>query len=271
VVNMFQMNGVSVPDGVTVGSMDWAKYVGNALLQLDHDTDTSGNYQTVGSIYGFEVLMRTDIVGTNHTDAGDIAVKANKYFVKGSRIMYRLTNNTIDHRSASTAVNYPLQVLQVKLTEDLQQWTERLAMLRRSLEQLKSIANEEWGKDDELKQLKADLSALDKRIKSQLDSEEGKQTVTTDEQLPVRFEKCGRYHKAIFDRKTFSLVTADEMRKVIDKLPGYGYLSDTEWSNGQRVPRDEWEVEFYSCKSCADFIETISKMQREREGVKEAA
>ena len=265
VINTFRLNGCAVPADMVVGSMDWAKHVGTALLELDRDTDTNGNYQSIGSIYGFDVLMRTDVAGTMQDGSQK---KYNVYFVKGSRIMYRLDNPALDHRSASTAVSYPLQVLQTKLAYDLDQWTYRLEQRRKSIEQLKSIATEEWGKDDELRALKQQLSDLDRRIKQQLDKEEGKQQqaqqTADDDLLPVRFAKNGRYHTATWSREVFSLVSSEEMRKIINGLPGYGYLSATEWRGCEQVPREEIEVEFTNCKSCADFIERIEKMQKER-------
>jgi predicted transcriptional regulator len=209
--------------------------------------------------------MRTETDGTTKDGA---PLKRNKYFVKGSRLKYSLSPATIDHRSASTAVSYFLQVLQTRLADCLDQWTRRLADRRKSIEQLKSIATEEWGKDDELKALKQQLSDLDRRIKQQLDKEDNKQQqaqqTDDDDLLPVRFAKTNRYHTATWSREVFSLVSSDEMRKIIRDLPGWGYLSDTEWSGGQRVPREEIEVEFDRCKSCADFIERIEKMQKER-------
>lgn len=102
----------------------------------------------------------------------------------------------------------------------------------------------------------------------QLDKEDSKQQqaqqTADDDLLPVRFTKNGRYHTATWSREVFSLVSSDEMRDIIRKLPGWGYLSDTEWSDRERVPRDEIEVEFDHCKSCADFIEQVEKMQKER-------
>lgn len=266
VVNTFRLNGCTVPAGMVIGTMDWAKHVGTALLELDRDTDTNGNYETVGSIYGFEVLMRTDVAGTMQDGSQR---KYNVYFVKGSRIMYRLDNPALDHRSASTAVAYPLNVLQTKLAFDLDLWTRRLADRQKSIEQLKSIATEEWGKDDELKALKQQLSDLDRRIKQQLDKEDSKQQqaqqADDDDLLPVRFAKNWRkHHTATWSREVFSLVSSEEMRKIIRDLPGWGYLSDTEWSGSVIVPREEVEVEFDRCKSCADFIEQVEKMQKER-------
>jgi ribosomal protein S8 len=265
VVNTFRLNGCSVPGDIIVGSMDWAKLVGMELLELDRDTDTNGQYLTIGSIYGFEVLMRTDVAGTMKDGTPK---KYNAYFVKGSRIMYRLDNPTLDHHSPSTAVSYPLQVLQTKLAYDLDQWTYRLEQRRKSIEQLKSIATEEWGKDDELRALKQQLSDLDRRIKQQLDKEDSKQQQAQqtgdDDLLPVRFAKSSRYHTATWNREVFGLVSSKEMRNIINNLPSYGYLSDTEWSGSERVPREEIEVEFTSCKCCADFIEKVEKMQKER-------
>ena len=265
VVNTLQLNGVTVPSDIVVGSVDWAKLVGTELLEIDRDTDTNGNYQTVGSIYGFEVLMRTDVAGTMQDGTPK---KYNVYFVKGSRIMYRLDNPTLDHHSPSTAVRYPLQVLQTKLACDLDQWTYRLEQRRKSIGQLKSIAHEEWGKDDELKALKQQLSDLDRRIKQQLDKEDSKQQqaqqTADDDLLPVRFAKNSRYHTATWNREVFALVSSTEMRKIINAMPCYGYLSDTEWHGRERVPSEEIEVEFTSCKHCADFIEQVEKMQKER-------
>ena len=267
VVNTLRLKGFTLPADIVVGSADWAKLVGKELLERDRTTDTNGNYETVGSIYGFEVLMRTDIVGTRYEGNNAVPIKVNKYFVKGSRIMYRLVNDELDHRSPSTAVRYPLDVMQISLADDLDQWTRRLEQRRSSIEQLKSIATEEWGRDDELKGLKQQLSDLDRRIKAQLDSEGAQQQQAQqedDDLLPVRFTKEGRYHKATWSREVFALVSGKEMREIIGKQPSYGYLSDTEWSGGQRVPCEEVEVEFTSCRCCADFIEQVERLQKER-------
>jgi N12 class adenine-specific DNA methylase len=271
VVNTFQLNGFTVPDGLTVGTIDWAKAVGTALLELDRSTDTSGNFQSVGHIYGFEVLMRTDIVGTQYQGNEAIPIKANKYFVKGNRIMYRLDNNALDHRSAGTAVAYPLNVLTTKLAYDLDQWQRRLERVRESIRQLQSIAHEEWGKDDELARLKQQLTDLDKRIKRSLDSTSEQQVQQHDDRLPVKFEKRGRDHVAIWSRDLFPLVTTADMRQVIDNMRGWGYLRDTEWRDGSSQPREEMEAEFGTSKNAAEFIEKIAQLQKEREAKKEAA
>ena len=268
VVNAFQLRGCPVPGDIIVGSMDWAKLVGTRLLELDATTDTNGNYQTVGSIYGFEVLMRTDIVGTHYEGDNELPLKANKYFLKAGRILYSYADGTLDHRSASLAVGYPLTVLTQRLPALLDQWQRRLAADRQSIEQLQAIATEDWGKDDDLAALKKSLADLDRRIKQSLDSTSSEQVTAqqqADDRLPVRFTKSGRDHRATWQRDVFGLVSSDEMRKIIDDLPGWGYLRDTDgWGSNAR-PREELEAEFSSSKRCADFIEKIEQLQKQRQ------
>ena len=268
VVNAFTLRGYSVPDGLPVGSIDWAKAVGTRLLELDATTDTNGNYQTVGSIYGFEVLMRTDIIGTRHEGDDALPLKANKYFLKAGRILYSYADGTLDHRSASLAVGYPLTVLTQRLPALLSQWQQRLAADRQSIEQLQAIAGEDWGKDDDLAALKKQLADLDRRIKQSLDSTSSEQVTAqkqADDRLPVRFTKNGRDHRATWQRDVFGLVSSEEMRKIIDDLPGWGYLSDTDGWGSNATPREELEAEFSSSKRCADFIERIEQLQKQRQ------
>lgn len=125
------------------------------------------------------------------TDIGIDNKPFNLYFVKGRRIMYRTAIGTIDHRGPATAVAYPLEVLQTKLADDLDQWTRRLAVVRKSIAEIEAIATEEWGKDDELAAVKQQLADLDRRIKQQLDQADSQQQQaqqTGGDQPAVRFE-----------------------------------------------------------------------------------
>ena len=69
----------------------------------------------------------------------------------------------------------------------------------------------------------------------------------------------------------WKLSPVDAMKKIKDDLPGWGWLRDTEWRDGQNVPSDEIKVEFSSSKTCADFIEQVNKLQQERAAKKQAA
>lgn len=267
VVNALSLRGCPVPGDIIVGSMDWAKLVGTRLLELDAETDTGGNFQTVGTIYGFEVLMRTDIIGIRYEGNDALPLKANKYFVRGSRILYSFGDGTLDHRSASLAAGYPLTVLQQRLAELLDQWQRRLERVQESISQLQSLATEEWGRDDDLAALKRSLADLDRRIKQSLDSSSSEQVSAQKQQddvLPVKFTKDGRYHHAFWQRDVFGLVSSAEMRKILDDMPGWCTLYNTEgWGSNARI-LDEWHATFGSSKRAADFIERIEQLQKQR-------
>lgn len=69
-----------------------------------------------------------------------------------------------------------------KIPGIIAQYEERTAKLKADVPQLEAIISKSWGKEDELKQLKSDLAALDRKItaalapkKEEQDGEEVKQ------------------------------------------------------------------------------------------------
>lgn len=88
-----------------------------------------------------------------------------------------------------------------------QQYEERTAKLKADVPQLEAIISKQWGKEDELKQLKSDLAALDRKITAELapthevpddqtrvnhdetDGEEVKQSDTDTQRVEVRDNK----------------------------------------------------------------------------------
>ncbi len=55
-----------------------------------------------------------------------------------------------------------------KIPGIIAQYEERTAKLKADVPQLESIISKPWGKEDELKQLKSDLAALDRKITAEL-------------------------------------------------------------------------------------------------------
>ena len=55
-----------------------------------------------------------------------------------------------------------------KIPGIIAQYEERTAKLKADVPQLEAIISKSWGKEDELKQLKSDLAALDRKITSEL-------------------------------------------------------------------------------------------------------
>ena len=55
-----------------------------------------------------------------------------------------------------------------KIPGIIAQYEERTAKLKADVPQLEAIISKSWGKEDELKQLKSDLAALDRKITAEL-------------------------------------------------------------------------------------------------------
>lgn len=55
-----------------------------------------------------------------------------------------------------------------KITGIIAQYEERTAKLKADVPQLEAIISKSWGKEEELKQLKSDLAALDRKITAAL-------------------------------------------------------------------------------------------------------
>ncbi len=74
-----------------------------------------------------------------------------------------------------------------KIPGIIEQYEERTARLKADVPQLEAIVTKTWGKEDELKQLKSQLAALDRKItaalapkKEEQDGEENKQHAESD-------------------------------------------------------------------------------------------
>ncbi|MBD5333518.1 MAG: hypothetical protein HDR97_07260 [Bacteroides sp.] len=55
-----------------------------------------------------------------------------------------------------------------KITGIIAQYEDRTAKLKADVPQLEAIISKTWGKEDELKQLKSELAALDRKISAEL-------------------------------------------------------------------------------------------------------
>ena len=149
------------------------KAIGNELLRISDEERTGGNYHTVGSIYGFDVVVKTTykigLLGKTEPE--------NHFFVKGSRINYQHSNGKLNHTSPRLAAEYPLQVLQYIPTL-ISEWEEHMENNRVRIEQLSSILTLTWGKEDELCKLRTALTLLDRKIEKELrDSETPQQPI----------------------------------------------------------------------------------------------
>ena len=137
------------------------KTIGKRLQEIAKNATTGGQPKRIGELYGFPVKVvseRTLSDGLEFTD--------NRFFVEGN---YKYTYNNGHLAMADThaaAVNF-LNALE-KIPSVIEQYKAKNETLEREIPQLQEIASKTWKKEDELKQLKSELAALDRKIQLEL-------------------------------------------------------------------------------------------------------
>ena len=137
------------------------KNMGIHLQALAQRTDTHGQYKRIGEVYGFPI----SIISERTLVDGKEAVQ-NRFVVEGN-YKYKFNNGFIAMSDTHAACMNFVNALE-KIPGIIAQYEERTAKLKADVPQLEAIVAKPWGKEDELKQLKSDLAALDRKITAEL-------------------------------------------------------------------------------------------------------
>ena len=154
------------------------KNMGIHLQGLAQRTDTHGQYKRIGEVYGFPI----SIISERTLVDGKEAVQ-NRFVVEGN-YKYKFNNGFIAMSDTHTACMNFVNALE-KIPGIIAQYEERTTKLKADVPQLEAIISKSWGKEDELKQLKSDLAALDRKITAALapkKEEQDGEEVQCDEQ-----------------------------------------------------------------------------------------
>ncbi|WP_303035930.1 helicase-related protein, partial [uncultured Duncaniella sp.] len=127
--------------------------MGIHLQGLAMKTDTHGQYQRIGEVYGFTISIISERVLAD----GKETVQ-NRFVVEGN-YKYKFNNGFIAMSDTHAACMNFVNALE-KIPGIIEQYEERTAKLKADVPQLEAIVAKQWGKEDELKQLKSDLAAL---------------------------------------------------------------------------------------------------------------
>ena len=152
-----RLNGVRV-DGVD--STD-EKVIGKRLQEIAKNATTGGLYKQIGELYGFPVKVvseRTLKEGLEFTD--------NRFVVEGN-YKYTYNNGHLAMADPVAAARNFLNAME-KIPSTIDQYKAKNEVLEKEVPQLQEIAGKVWKKEDELKQLKSELAALDRKIQLEL-------------------------------------------------------------------------------------------------------
>jgi hypothetical protein len=149
VLNLIQLDGVKGSD---------PKIIGTKLNEINESARTNEEYKKIGSLYGFNLLVKTE---ASMKDGFDF--KENRLFVEGeSGIKYTYNNGHIAKvpKLASTSFLKALERIPV-LIDNHERSKEKAA---KDIPVLQEVVNNTWRKEDDLRKLKSDLAALERKI-----------------------------------------------------------------------------------------------------------
>lgn len=135
--------------------------MGIHLQGLAQRTDTHGQYQRIGEVYGFPI----SIISERTVVDGREGIQ-NRFVVEGN-YKYKFNNGFIAMSDTHAACMNFVNALE-KIPGIIAQYEERTAKLKADVPQLEAIVAKTWGKEDELKALKSELAALDRKITAEL-------------------------------------------------------------------------------------------------------
>jgi N12 class adenine-specific DNA methylase len=138
------------------------KFIGVRLNEISDTAQTNGEYFKIGTLYGFNVLVKTESSMKNNFD-----FRENRFFVEGEgNIKYSYNNGHIASDPKLAASNFINALERIpQLIEKYQLDTEKIS---KDIPVLKDIVKSSWRKEEELKGLKTELSILDRRIQLSL-------------------------------------------------------------------------------------------------------
>ncbi len=141
------------------------KQIGAKLNEIAEKARTGGQYEEIGSLYGFTLLVKTEM-----SEKEGVDIKVNRFLVQGeSNIKYTYNNGIIAKDPQTAAMNF-LNALE-KLPGYVEQEQKKISELEKDLPVLQEVVNSIWTKESRLSELKTELAAVDRKIQLSITSE----------------------------------------------------------------------------------------------------
>ncbi|MXS69921.1 N-6 DNA methylase [Flavobacteriaceae bacterium W22] len=159
------------------------KQIGAKLNQLADNSRTGGDYEEIGSLYGFQILVKTEM---SQKDGVDIRV--NRFLIQGEgNIKYTYNNGIIAKDEKLASANF-LNALE-KLPAYIEQEQKKIAEIQKDVPVLQEVLNGTWSKENRLSELKTELASVERKIHLSIKPE-------TQEEPAEQAEKKQENHEA---------------------------------------------------------------------------
>ena len=152
ILNLITLNGLESNN---------LEVIGKQLQRMAKTERTDGEYKEIGAIYGFPIK----VVSETSFESG-LPFVDNRFVVEGY-YKYQYNNGHVAKSDPIAAANNFVNALQ-KIQGYIEQYDSRCRTLEKEIPQLQEIASKVWKREDELKSLKTELAALDRKIQLEL-------------------------------------------------------------------------------------------------------
>ena len=134
------------------------KQIGAKLNQIADKSRTGGQYEEIGTLYGFTLLVKTEMSEKEGMD-----IRVNRFLVQGEgNIKYTYNNGIIATDAKLASMNF-LNALE-KLLGYIEQEQKKITELKKDLPILQEIVKGTWTKESRLSELKTELASIDRKI-----------------------------------------------------------------------------------------------------------
>jgi hypothetical protein len=152
-LNPLKLDGVANAD---------VKSLAAKLAHLNDNATTHNEHYKIGTLYGFNLLVKTE-----DSQKEGLFMKQNRFFIEGEGNVKYSHNNGHIANDPKLAVRYFLNALE-KIPSLIEKYEKENEKISKDLPVLQEVALSTWRKENELKDLKTDLAALDRKIQLSL-------------------------------------------------------------------------------------------------------
>ena len=125
---------------------------------LADKAQTGGDYQEIGSLYGFQLLVKTEM-----SEKDGVDIRVNRFLIQGEgNIKYTYNNGILAKDEKLAAINF-LNALE-KLPGYIEQEQKKIKEIQKDLPVLQEVINGTWSKENRLSELKTQLAAVERKI-----------------------------------------------------------------------------------------------------------
>lgn len=153
------------------------KQIGGKLNQLADKARTGGQYEEIGTLYGFTLLVKTEM-----SEKEGVDIRVNRFLVQGEgNIKYTYNNGIIAKDEKLASMNF-LNALE-KLPGYIEQEQKKIAEIQKDLPVLQEVVGGTWAKENRLSELKTELAAIERKIQLSIAPEPEEEQEEKEEQI----------------------------------------------------------------------------------------